>query len=137
MSLIRIDSNPSRRQLNVFGLIWLVFFGIVGGIVLASGGTIGTAVLWGLAAGVPATGWVWPRFMRLVYVGMAYAAFPIGFVVSYLVLTLLYYLVITPTGLLMRLFGHDPMNRRFDPNAESYWSPREQREGLDGYFKQF
>ena len=137
MSLIRIDRNPSRRQLNVFGLIWLVFFGVVGGIVLASGGTVWTAVLWGLAMGVPAIGWIWPRFMRLIYVGMAYAAFPIGFIVSYLVLTLLYYLVITPTGLLMRLFGHDPMNRRFDPNAESYWSPREQREGLNGYFKQF
>jgi len=27
MSLIRIDSNPPRSQLNVFGLIWLGFFG--------------------------------------------------------------------------------------------------------------
>ena len=138
MSLIRIDHNPSRRQLALFGLIWLVFFGILGGIVLGHGGSLFAAtVLWIVAAAVPVAGWILPGLMRIVYVGMAYAAFPIGFVVSHLILAVTFYLVLTPVGLIMRLIGYDPMSRRFDPEAETYWAPRQQDERADRYFRQF
>ena len=137
MSLARINHNPSRRQLNLFGLIWLVFFGVVGKVVLDGGGPTPAAIVWGLAVAIPAAGWILPGFMRIVFLGMSYAAFPIGLVVSCLILLMVYYLVLTPTGLLMRLFGYDPMQRRFDPGAESYWCPREQDDGLKRYFRQF
>lgn len=138
MRLIQIDHNPSRRQLNLFGLIWLVFFGVVGGIALQKSGSLpATTVIWGLALAVPVLGWIVPAFMRVVYLGMAYAAFPIGFVVSHLILVIVYYLVLTPTGLVMRLFGYDPMNRRFDESTDTYWCPREQDDSLNGYFRQF
>ncbi len=138
MKLIQIDHNPSRRQLNVFGLIWLVFFGVVGSIVLKNSGSMPVAtVIWGFAAAVPVVGWIVPAFMRIVFVGMAYAAYPIGFVVSYLILAMTYYLVLTPIGLMMRLFGYDPMDRHFDGNADTYWCPREQNDSLNAYFRQF
>ena len=40
------------------------------------------------AAVVPLVGWVWPAWMRIVYLGSAYAAFPIGMVVSFCLLVL-------------------------------------------------
>lgn len=46
-------------------------------------------------------------------------------VVNPLVMALLYYLTIVPTGILMRLSGKDPLNRTFDPKAESYWIDRD------------
>ena len=138
MRLIQIDHDPSRRQLNVFGVIWLVFFGVVGGIVLnSSDSTPAATVVWGLAVAVPVVGWIVPALMRLVYVGMAYAAFPIGFVISYLIMVIIYYLVLTPIGLMMRLCGYDPMNRHFDESAETYWHPHEQDDSLNKYFRQF
>jgi hypothetical protein len=78
-----------------------------------------------------------PSFLRYVYVGMAYLAFPIGWVVSHLVLAAVYYLVLTPVGLLLRGFRYDPMNRRFDPHAESYWTPRESADDVQRHFRQF
>jgi hypothetical protein len=36
---------------------------------------------------------------------------------------LVFFLVITPTALIMRIMGHDPMARRFDPKAKSYRIP--------------
>ena len=45
-------------------------------------------------------------------------------VVNPLVMGLLFYLTVTPTGLLMRLFGKDPLRLRFDPEAKSYWIER-------------
>ncbi len=138
MSLIQIDHNPSRRQLNIFGLIWLVFFGIIGGIAAGNGDSmLVAAVIWGLAVTIPVVGWTVPAFMRIAYVGLAYAAFPIGFVVSHVILLVVYYLVLSPVGLLMRLFGYDPMGSTFDANAKTYWCPRDKKDSLKEYFRQF
>ena len=138
MGLIRIDRNPAPRQLALFGLIWLVFFGVVGAVVLGQTDSVAWAVvLWVLAVAVPLLGWLVPAFMRIVYLGMSYAAFPIGFVLSHVILAAVYYLVLTPVGLLMRPFGYDPMHRRFDPQAKSYWAPRQQDEDVQRYFRQF
>jgi hypothetical protein len=41
------------------------------------------------------------------------------------VMGLLFYLTVTPTGLLMRLFRKDPLRLRFDPEAKSYWIERQ------------
>jgi hypothetical protein len=48
-----------------------------------------------------------------------------------------YYLVITPTGLLMRLFGRDPLSRKFRRGAGSYWIRRQDDDSLDRYFRQY
>lgn len=138
MSLIRISRDLSPRQLAVFGVAWLVFFAAMGFIVQGRGGAATTAVvLWAVAAVVPAIGWLRPGFMRAVYLGMIYATFPIGFVVSYLVLIAIYYLALTPVGLAMRVFGYDPMSRHFDPVARSYWIVRDPPATIDRYFHQF
>lgn len=46
-------------------------------------------------------------------------------IVSPVVMGLLFYLTITPIGLLMRLFGARPLNLKFDRAAESYWIRRD------------
>jgi hypothetical protein len=73
-----------------------------------------------------------------VFLGMSYAAWPIGFVVSHVILALVYYLVFTPVGLAMRIFRYDPMNRRFDDAAQSYWVVRDPAATPPKrYFRQF
>ena len=139
MSVVQINTDPTRRQLNQFGFIWLgfvAFFGVIaffklGNPLLARG-------LWVAAVVVTVVGWIFPRFMRWVFLGMSYLAFPIGFVVSHVVLAVVYYLVLTPIGLLTRLFGYDSMKRRFDPEAKSYWVGRSTA-AVDSkrYFRQF
>ncbi|TAN50168.1 MAG: hypothetical protein EPN26_10465 [Rhodospirillales bacterium] len=47
-----------------------------------------------------------------------------GFVMTRVILTLLYYLVVTPTGLLMRILGKDFVQRKFDRPSASYWIVR-------------
>ncbi len=138
MKLIRIEHNLSRRQLTVFSVCWLVALGILGGLVLGRGGPLWVAVtVWVAAVALPLIGWPLPALLRIVYLGMAYAAFPVGLVVSHVVLAVVYYLVLTPTGLLMRLLGHDPMRRRFDQRAESYWVERKPEDNVSRYFRQF
>ena len=139
MPVIEINTNPTRRQLMQFGLIWLVFFAGAGAMMWLRARSPGAAIgLWAAAVVVPVVGRAWPRFMRLVFLGMSYLAWPIGFVVSHVVLAVVYYLVVTPIGLVLRLAGHDPMGKRFDPEATTYWHPREKETSDPArYFRQF
>lgn len=56
---------------------------------------------------------------------MAFALI-IGFFMSRIVLTILFYFVITPIGLLTKLFGKDILDQKIQKNKASYWIPREQ-----------
>jgi hypothetical protein len=79
MSLVRINRHPARRQLAVFGAVWLVFFALLGGLLLGKTGSWpAAAVVWAAAVVVPAIGWALPGFMRIVYLAVCYAAWPIG-----------------------------------------------------------
>jgi hypothetical protein len=71
-----------------------------------------------------------------VYLGLSYATYPIGFAVSHVILVLVYCVVLTPIGLTMRLFGYDPLARRFDAGAKTYWTPRNKAKTVESYFKQ-
>lgn len=136
MSLIRIDKNPSGRQLIVFGGAWLGFFGVAGWLCWHRGRHAAAEALWGAAALVPLAGAVSRRAIRSAYVGLSYATYPIGFVVSHVALALVYYLALAPIGLTMRLFGHDPLSRKFDKAAKSYWKRRKGPRPPASYFDQ-
>jgi hypothetical protein len=140
MSIVQINTDPSRRQLNQFGFIWMAFVAFFGGVAYLKFHNQPLAYgLWIAAVVVPVIGWLAPPFMRAVFVGMSYVAWPIGFVVSHVVLAAVYYLVLTPIGLVMRLVGYDPMKRRFAPDDPSYWVARPNSGSSDakGYFRQF
>jgi hypothetical protein len=81
--------------------------------------------------------WIAPALGRKLYVGWMLAAVPIGWTLTHLILGVIYYLVLTPIGLLMRLVGKDPMRRRLERDASSYWIERDEAAGSERYFKQF
>jgi len=91
------------------------------------------------AAALMLFGAVFPRGLRWVYVGWMALAFTLGLAVSTLLLTLFYYLVVTPIGLLARLVGKDFMNRRLDHSSKSYWIIRDRsiRRKKEDYEQQF
>jgi ABC-type uncharacterized transport system permease subunit len=136
MSLIRIDRNPSTRQLVVFGIAWLIFLGLWGWACRARGHETMGDILCIASAAVPLAGLASRRVLRYAFVGMSYATYPVGFLVSHVVLALVYFLALTPIGLTMRALGHDPLSRKFDPGAKSYWKPRDKTKPIASYFNQ-
>ncbi|HYC70262.1 MAG TPA: SxtJ family membrane protein [Opitutaceae bacterium] len=136
MKLLRLNVDPSPRDLRLFSVLWLLFVGLAGFLAWRKGAVPLAATLWFAAGGVGAVGLVSPRKVRGVYLGAAYAAFPIGFVVSHLMLGAVYYLVLTPVGLCARLCGHDPLARRPGAAGTSYWKPRRGPRSPASYFRQ-
>lgn len=136
MPLIEINKNPSRGQLRSFALIWFpAFCGLVGFLLYRHLGATPAYVAWAAGAAISVVGLLVPAFMRLVFVGLMYVTFPVGFVVAHVLLAAIYYLVVTPVALLMRLLRYDPMGRR--GARDTYWSTRTGERPRKRYFRQF
>jgi len=138
MAMIEINKKPSRRELNWFGALFASCFGLFAGLIWWRFDAPRVAqVIWVGAAAITVVYYSVPPLRRLLYIGWMYAVFPLGWTVSHLILVIVYYVVVTPTGLIMRLFGHDALQRRVDNESQSYWL--EHRPGGDParYFRQF
>ncbi len=133
-----IPFSPPRRTLRQFAALWLLFFGTLAGTAfLRDGATARVWVLAGLALGVGTAGLCRPGLVRPVFVGSMVLTFPIGWVVSKVVLAGLYYGVFTPLGLVFRLSGRDVLGLRFEPARVSYWEDRPGAVEARRYFRQF
>jgi hypothetical protein len=139
VSLIEINTNPTPRQLRQFAGIWFpAFCGVVGGLLWYRAGLPTVAMtLWAGAAVFAVAGLMKPMLARPVFVAWMVFAFPIGWMISHLCLAVVYYLMITPTGLIMRCCGRDPAERKLDRSAKTYWNPREPVQDTRRYFRQF
>src|SRR5258706_9166007 len=65
-----------------------------------------------------------PAALRHVYIGWMSLALFLGFVVSNVILTLFFFVVITPIAMVARLAGKDFLRLTLDRKAASYWIPR-------------
>lgn len=72
-----------------------------------------------------AIGAVLPRVLKYVYIAWMSVAFVLGFIMTRVILTLLFFLIVTPIGLVARLFGKDFLQLKLDTSASSYWIHRE------------
>jgi hypothetical protein len=62
-------------------------------------------------------------------------ALMMGFVMSRVILTLLFYIVLTPVALIAKLVGKKFMPLEFDKNAETYWEKRENKINQPFYYE--
>jgi hypothetical protein len=133
-----IPTDPTPRTLRQFAALWL---GLLGTMALwqwlARDRQALAALLAVLAIGVGSIGLVSPERVRLVYVGLIVATFPIGWVVSQLVLLVVFSLVFTPVSLVFRLIGRDVLGRGWVRDRASYWTPKPAPASVRDYFRQF
>jgi hypothetical protein len=113
-------ATPSDRS---FGMVFAGFFAIVAvwplihGEVIRWWAAIPAFVFLALALAIPTA---------LHPLNRAWAAFGLLLheIVTPIIMGAIFFLVVTPISLLMRLFGKVPMQLRFDPRASSYWIER-------------
>ncbi|HLH78016.1 MAG TPA: SxtJ family membrane protein [Candidatus Binataceae bacterium] len=112
---------PDRQELRNFGLLTGALIALVFGLLLPWLHRW-TAPRWpwvaGLALWVPAL--LWPMVLYPFYRVWTALGLGLGWVNSRIILSLLFFVVITPMGLLRRALGHDAVARRFEPQAASY-----------------
>ena len=138
MAMIELRINPTAKDLKWFGLILLAFFGLVGVLVWRATGSLAwPRAIWGAATLLALLYYVVRPLRRPIYVGWSYLTYPIGWVVSHVLMGVVFFGLFTVAGMLMRLFGYDPMTRRFDRSATSYWVKHEESSDVSSYFRQY
>lgn len=107
-----------------FGLVFTAVFTLVALWPLKDGGVPRWWAL-ALAVAVLAAALAAPRLLRPLNTLWFRLGLLLHKVMTPLVMGLLFFVTVTPVGLLMRAFGKDPMRLRRDPAATSYWIPRD------------
>jgi hypothetical protein len=147
MPLIEIHRNPDRKQLRTFGLAGLVAFSLLAGWAWWRHAIFGihlgepapgvvAAALFLAAAACGVLAFAAPRALKPLFIALSFAGAPIGYAVSFLVMAVLYYGLLTPIGLYFRLIGRDALQRKFEPARSTYWIEREPAPPMERYFRQ-
>ena len=88
--MIDLNLNPSKRELKTFGLGALVFLTIVAGLVWRkSGSTTAPAILLAVGVVIAVLGFAAPRILRPVFIALMVINYPIGWVVTHIVVALI------------------------------------------------
>ena len=108
------------KQLRHFGLIVGGLFGVIGlwPMLFRAQGPRLWALALAIALVIPAL--VLPRSLTYVHRGWMAAGEALGWVNTRIILSVIFYALVTPMGILMRRFGQDPMRRGFEPDATTY-----------------
>ena len=139
MSLIEINWYPKQKELRNFAVIALIASLLIAFLLYMLKGVRIQWVAIIVAAGfaIFLSSFVSLRLTRIIYLGLILVTFPFGWAISMILLTAFYFLLLTPLGFIFRLLGRDPLCRRFEPDAKSYWLARQEPDSLDRYFHQY
>ncbi len=93
--------------------------------------------LGGISVTLALVGLLWPAGARMFDRAWMTIAGVLGYINSRILLSIMFYVVMAPYGMLMRLLGRNTLNRR-GPNSETYWIPRQKTRQLTaGFERQF
>jgi len=130
-------TKSSKNDLKKFGLTIGIVLLLVGFFLFYK--QTGAAVFWGgtgllfivLSFSAPVS------LKPINKIWMTMAIF-LGWVMTRVLLTIFFYIVLTPAGLIVRLFGKDLLDRKADKDKKSYWQNKEKKkfDPLD-YERQF
>ena len=111
--------KPTFKDLRKFGLTFLVVLGAFSGFLFWRGSH---AAPWFLALALIFGLWgmLLPRWLAPLYKIWMTLAIVMGAIMARVLLTILYYLVVTPIGLTMRLLGKDILDIKMK-DRDSYW----------------
>ena len=116
--------TKTKRELRRFGLVMTAPLLIIGCVLIWRGREVGPYVV-GLAVLFLLAALAFPIVLRPVErVWMAMARV-LSVIMTYVILAVTFFLVITPMGLILRILGKDLLQKKFESEKSSYWIPVE------------
>ena len=129
--------RPDARELRRFAIAMLIGFSVLGLLSVWRANGIGTAaiVLWSIGLFLAAAAFI-PGLGRVAYLAVYLPTSIIGYVVSHVMLALMFFFVITPLAIILRLMGKDLLQQR-RPKHKSGWMAVNGVKNEDSYYRQF
>ena len=76
-----------------------------------------------------------PILIKPLFIVFSYIGFAIGYVMTKVLLIIVYIAVITPIGMISRLFHKQFLNMKFKTNGDSYWIDKESEIGAQNVYE--
>ncbi|MDA9858433.1 hypothetical protein N9D23_09945 [Rubripirellula sp.] len=134
MSLIQVNLCPTDRQLRQFGLACLVALPAIGWIVGLGGPKVITLAIIGILLLI--AGLIAPRMLKPFFLLLTLVASPIGMILGELSMLAIYFAIVFPIGLLLRMLHRVPLELNLDRDQKSYWTSKERAKGVTTYYRQ-
>jgi len=120
--LARINWKPSEKDLRKFGVTLIVGFALIGALVGWRKSWEAASWIWGVSAGIGLLALFLPAASKPFYLLWMGIAFIMGTIISTVILILIFYLIITPVGILMRVLGRDSLHlKKASFKSGTYW----------------
>lgn len=113
-----------RKEIKKFGITLGILLMIIGGVLFVKGHLSTSKWFFGCGATVIGISLCLPVLLLPVYRFMIWLSHYMGIVMTTIILSLVFYLVFTPAGLLIRLLRKDILDRGINKDASSYWLKR-------------
>ena len=129
--------KSGRGELRKFGLTVGIALGIFGGLFLWRGKGY-YDILFYIAGAFILLALALPIVLKPIQKVWMTIAIILGWVMTRVILCILFYVIVTPIGLIARLFGKEFLDMKFDETAETYWVRKESpRRDKSDYERQF
>ncbi len=120
------EINLGKKSLKKFGItMGIAFLVITFVILIRARHNVIPALAVSLAFFISAS--LFPSVLKPIYILWMKLAFVLGWINARLILIIIFYLLFTPIGLIMRLFRADLLDRKIEKNKDSYWKRREKK----------
>jgi hypothetical protein len=129
--------KPTARVLRQFAAAWLVFFLLLAANQIWRRGHTSAGCVLAAISLIGIIGLIKPNALRWLFLVASAVAFPIGWVVSLVMLAIMFYGVVTPVALFWRLRGRDLLQLRDIKEQSSFWVHRDAQPAAERYLKQF
>lgn len=135
---LKIDYTDKKEQ-RKFGLLVGAVFIVIGMIRWAIHGFVGIPYIWwGIGGTLILLGILFPKILQPVFFLWMKLAEVLNWIMTRLFLFIVFYFIITPTGILYRLIKGDPLNRKWLSKDMTYWDEVEmQPENIEEFRRQF
>lgn len=118
--------KPDKKELRKFAITISSALCVLGSIILWRRGQAGSIYI-AVGAVFFFAGLVWPNSLALLYKAWMALALVLGLIMSHIILALVFFVVLTPIGFIMKIVRKNPLERSLDCNAKSYWIKRQKK----------
>ncbi len=134
--MTKAPQEYTNQELRKFGFVMTLALTLVSLIIMWRGHWNAVYILWGLAGLIfllPAL--LYPPILRPLNKYWMKLAMALGWFNARLILGLMFYGIFTPVSLIQKIIRRDPLHRKIDKEAKTYWEDRSQEEYNPNHFE--
>jgi len=129
----KINRNPTTRELHQFGWIMMAGLSALAALLAWRGHPAPAPWLVGGGVLIAVLSYVWPSAARCIYRGWMTFGQGMAWVVSHVILTVVFFVMVTPVALVFKLIKRDELRLKRDPSLETYWIEHRMDKSRESY----